>query len=480
MMYFSVPLLTIAAPEMLLLAMVCIVLMVDVYLPVQYRAVSYYLSQASLVLVALLCIALFPDQPLYTFSNTFVLDPLAATLKTFVLVVGYFALFYIRFGLEQHGLLRGEYYVLGLFAILGMMVLISANSLLTIYLGLELLSLSLYTMVALNRDSAKASEAAIKYFVLGSLASGILLYGMSMLYGATGSLDLSIIHHRIATDAIDHERILTLGLVMVVIGIAFKLGAVPFHMWIPDVYEGASTPITLFIATAPKIAAFGMLMRLLVDGLGGLQVQWGEMLSILAVASIAIGNVIAIAQTNIKRMLGYSTIAHVGFLFLGVISGTSVGYSASLFYILVYAMMAMGGFALVIVLDRKGFECSQIDDFRGLNERSPWFACMMLILMLSMAGMPPLLGFWAKWSVLQSIIAVDRIGLAVIAVVFSVIGLFYYLRICRLMYFESPSETAPVAVASNLRVVVTTNALIILALGIYPGALLSLCKYVIT
>ncbi len=475
-MYFPLPALTIAIPEILLLGMVCVVLLAGVYLPQKYRAVDYYLSQATLVVAALICIALFPEAAQYTFSKSFVFDRLAATLKIAVLLVSYFVLFYLRFGMQQRGLLRNEYYTLALFAILGMMVLISANSLLTVYLGLELLSLSLYSMVALERDSPTASEAAIKYFILGALASGLLLYGMSMVYGATASLELSQIHDRIASDAIEYPLILTLGLVMVVIGVAFKLGAVPFHMWIPDVYEGASTPITLFIATAPKIAAFGMLMRLLVDGLGGLQVQWGEMLTLLAIASIAIGNVVAIAQTNIKRMLGYSTIAHVGFLFLGVISGTGNGYSAALFYVLVYALMALGGFAMVIAIEGQAVD-SRIDAFTGLNQRSPWFALMMLILMLSMAGVPPFVGFWAKWSVLLSIIEVDQIALAVVAVVFSVIGLFYYLRICHLMYFAPAAETESTAIPSSLRAMLTANALLILLLGILPGHLLSLCNY---
>ena len=477
-MYFPIPALIITLPEILLLGMACVVLMAGVFLPQKYRAADYYLSQATLVMVALACIALFPEEAQYTFSNSFVFDRLAATLKISVALVSYFVLFYLRFGMQQRDLLRDEYYTLVLFAVLGMMVLISASSLLTVYLGLELLALSLYSMVALNRDSAIASEAAIKYFILGVLASGILLYGMSMVYGATASLELSQIHARIASGNIEHPLILTLGLVMVVIGIAFKLGAVPFHMWIPDVYEGAATPVTMFIATAPKIAAFGMLMRLLVDGLGGLQVQWGDMLSLLAVASIIIGNVVAIAQTNIKRMLGYSTIAHIGFLLLGVISGTDNGYSASLFYVLIYALMALGGFAMVIALEHQSGD-SRIDMFTGLNQRSPWFALMMLILMLSMAGVPPFVGFWAKWSVLLSIIEVERIGLAVIAVIFSVIGLFYYLRICHLMYFASPVETESTAVPPSLRAMIMTNALIILLLGILPGQLLALCQYVI-
>ena len=374
--------------------------------------------------------------------------------------------------------MRGEYFVLGLFAVLGMMVLVSAGGFLTLYLGLELLSLSLYAMVALDRDSRLGCEAAMKYFVLGALASGMLLYGISMIYGSTGSIDFTEIAAALAAPGA-MRLTMVLGLVFVVVGVAFKLGAVPFHMWVPDVYEGAPTPVTLFIATAPKIAAFGMLMRALVDGLGALSDDWSQMLAVLAVLSMAAGNVIAIAQTNIKRMLAYSAIAHVGFIFVGMASGTPAGYAASMFYVLTYALMALGGFAMVIWLGRAGMEADRLDDFKGLNDRNPWFAFMMLILMLSMAGAPPFVGFWAKWSVLREVIAAGMTWLAVVAVLFSVIGLFYYLRVVRLMYFEAPRDAAPVTALTDMKVVVSANALAILALGIYPGALLNLCATVI-
>jgi len=436
---------------------------VDVYLPVRFRMFTYHLAQASLVITAVLCLALFPDSPQVTFNGTFVSDTMSTLLKAFILLTTYFVFFYSKIYLRARGLFKGEYFVLGLFAVLGMMVLVSAHSLLTVYLGLELLSLSLYAMVAMNRESSTASEAAMKYFVLGALASGMLLYGMSMIYGATGTLDLAAIREHVA-GLESPSLILILGLVFVIVGIAFKLGAVPFHMWVPDVYEGAPTSVTLFIGSAPKIAAFGMLVRLLVDGLPGMQ---GE--------SMGVGNIIAIAQTNLKRMLAYSTIAHVGFLFLGIIAGSEAGYSASMFYIIVYAFMSLGGFAMIVLLGHADFEADRIEDFRGLNERSPWYAFLMLILMMSMAGVPPFLGFWAKWWVLQEIVAAGMTWLAVVAIIFSIIGVFYYLRVIRMMYFEKAENPEPVVAASDMRMMVSTNALAILALGIYPGGLLALC-----
>ena len=474
---FAVPDMLPASAEVFLLCMACVVLLVDVWLPDRYRRLTYQLSQASFAGAALLVLMTFPEARVTTFDGTFVADRMAAVLKIFLLVVSGFGFFYSRVHLEPRGTMRGEYFVLGLFAVLGMMVLVSAGSFLTLYLGLELLSLSLYAMVALDRESRLACEAAMKYFVLGALASGMLLYGISMIYGSTGSLAFPDVAASIA-DPGPMRLTMVLGLVFVVVGVAFKLGAVPFHMWVPDVYEGAPTPVTLFIATAPKIAAFGMLMRALVDGLGALSDDWSQMLATLAVLSMAAGNVIAIAQTNIKRMLAYSAIAHVGFVFVGMVSGSPAGYAASMFYVLTYALMALGGFAMVIWLGRSGMEAELLDDFRGLNDRNPWFAFMMLILMLSMAGVPPFVGFWAKWSVLREVIAADVTWLAVTAVLFSVVGLFYYLRVVRLMYFDSPRDAAPVTAMTDMKIVVSANALAILALGVFPGALLDLCEVV--
>jgi NADH-quinone oxidoreductase subunit N len=473
-MSFVAPDMTAATPELFLLAATCAVLVIDVYLPARLRIVTYHLAQASLVITAVLCLVLFPESPQVSFSGTFVSDTMSTLLKAFILLTTYFVFFYSKIYLRARDLFKGEYFVLGLFAVLGMMVLVSAHSLLTVYLGLELLSLSLYAMVAMNRESSTASEAAMKYFVLGALASGMLLYGMSMIYGATGTLDLAAIRAHVA--GLDGRNlILVLGLVFVIVGIAFKLGAVPFHMWVPDVYEGAPTSVTLFIGSAPKIAAFGMLVRLLVDGLPGMHADWIGMLIILSILSMGVGNIIAIAQTNLKRMLAYSAIAHVGFLFLGIIAGNNAGYSASMFYIIVYALMSLGGFAMIVLLGHSGFEADRIDDFRGLNERNPWYAFLMLILMMSMAGVPPFLGFWAKWWVLQELVAAGMTWLAVVAVIFSIIGVFYYLQVVRMMYFEKAENTEPVVAGSDMRMMVSTNALAILALGIYPGGLLALC-----
>ena len=375
--------------------------------------------------------------------------------------------------MRARDIFKGEFYVLGLCGALGMMILISAHSFLTVYLGLELLALSLYAMVALQRDSGVASEAAMKYFVLGAIASGMLLYGMSMLYGVTGSLDLAEVNQRL--QAVDNPLVVSLGLVFVIVGIAFKLGAVPFHMWIPDVYHGAPTAVTVYIGTAPKIAAFGMLMRLLVDGLGGLHPQWQDILIILAVLSMGIGNLIAIAQSNIKRMLAYSTIAHVGFLMLGVLTGKESGYAASMFYTLVYVLMSAGAFGVVILMSRAGFEADKLEDFKGLNERSAWFAGIMAILMFSMAGVPPFLGFWAKWSVLREVVSADLVWLAVVAVTFSIVGAFYYLRVVKLMYFDKPVQSVALESSTDMRVALSVNGLAVLALGIYPSALMALC-----
>lgn len=463
-----------AAPEIFLLTMACLTLVVDVYVSERYRLFTYQLSQAAVVGTAVLVLLLYPHAPEVTFSGTFVNDAMASVLKLFVLVVTYFVFFYSRSYLRERNLFKGEFFVLAQFCVLGMMVLISGASMLSIYLGLELLSLSLYALVALDRDSVNASEAAMKYFVLGALASGMLLYGMSMIYGATGSLELAVINERVLAQS-EPNIVLTLGLVFLIVGIAFKLGAVPFHMWVPDVYEGAPTAVTLFVGTAPKLAAFAMLMRLLVDGLGGMHAEWQQMLVVLAVLSMAVGNIFAIAQTNLKRMLAYSTIAHVGFLFLGVIPGTQAGYAASMFYIIVYSIMAAGSFGIIILLGRAGFEADRLEDFKGLNERNPWAALLLLILMFSMAGVPPLLGFWAKWSVLRELIAVDMVWLAGVAVFLSVIGLFYYLRIVKLAYFDKPEDNTPFVPATDLRVMISVNALFVLALGVYPGGLMSVC-----
>ena len=460
--------------EMFVLTMACTILVVEAFFGQQYQRLSYVLSQLTLLFAAVISWNMLDMDSVVVLGGTFVHDPMAALLKTAIFLVVFGAFIYARSYQASKGPLRGEYYVLGLFAVLGMMVMISAHSLLTIYLGLELLSLSLYAMVAFDRNSSAASEAAMKYFVLGALASGMLLYGMSMLYGATGSLDIAEIANAIAAME-GRSMILIFALCFIVVGLSFKFGAVPFHMWIPDVYHGAPTAVTLFIGSAPKIAAFAMAMRLLAESMGSLMLDWQGMLAILAVLSLALGNVVAIAQTNLKRMLAYSTISHVGFLVLGILAGTAEGYSASMFYAITYALMAIGGFGMIILLSRKGYEADRLDDLKGLNERSPWFAFMMLILMLSMAGVPPTVGFYAKLSVLQAVIHVDMLWLALVAVFFSVIGAFYYIRVIKLMYFDKPESEQPLVINTDLQIAMSVNGLAVLLLGLFPGGLLALC-----
>lgn len=473
---FQMPNLVPAIPEIFLLSMACVILIADLFFTDKNRVFTYLLSLLTLAVTAVLTVTLHSTEVVYTFSGSFVSDSMGDVLKVFVYLVTAVVFIYSRSYLIARNLFKGEFFVLGLFAVLGMMILISAHSLLTLYLGLELMSLSLYAMVALHRDSRNATEAAMKYFVLGALASGMLLYGMSLLYGVTGSLDIGTLQNAVANIDESKSMVLGLGLVLVIVGMAFKLGAVPFHMWVPDVYHGAPTAVTLFIGSAPKIAAFAMVMRLLVDGLGGMHAQWQDILIIMAVLSMAVGNIIAIAQTNIKRMLAYSTISHVGFLLLGVLSGSQAGYSASMFYAIVYALMAMGGFGMILLLSRSGFEADNLNDFKGLNERSPWFAFIMMILMFSMAGVPPTLGFYAKLSVLQAVVGSGLTWLAIVAVVFSIIGVFYYLRVIKLMYFDKPEDTHPIETSMDMKVVLSANGLGILALGFMPSSLLALCS----
>jgi NADH-quinone oxidoreductase subunit N len=473
-MSFETPNLIPALPEIFVLGMACVVLLANVYRRDPECFLTYLLTQVTMIGALILTVTLHSATPEMTFSNSYIKDAMSDILKVFIYLVTFVALLYSRKYLKARDLNRGEYYVLAIFAVLGMMVMVSAYSMLVLYVGLELLALSLYAMVALNRDSSVSTEAAMKYFVLGALASGLLLYGMSLFYGVTGSLNMTDMAQSLNMGT-DKEIVLRLALVFVVIGLAFKLGLVPFHMWVPDVYHGAPTSVTLFLGTVPKIAAFGMVMRLLVEGFGGMHVDWQGMLIVLAVLSIVVGNVVAIAQANLKRMLAYSTISHMGFLVLGVLTGTADGYSSSMFYTLVYAIMGLGGFGMIILLSRAGFEADQLDDFKGLNERSPWMAFMMLILMFSMAGIPPTVGFFAKLAVLQAAVSVGLIWLVVIAVLFSVVGAFYYLRIVKLMYFDKPVDTAPIESSFDMKATLSANGIIVLLLGIYPSSLMALC-----
>ncbi len=464
-------------PEIFVLSMACIILVLDLFLKDSERNISYWLAQLTLVFAAVITLSVDPDETQLLFFGTFIADAMGAVLKVFIYLVAGLAFLYSRHYLSVRGLFKGEYYVLGLFGVLGMMVMVSAHSLLTVYLGLELLSLSLYAMVAFNRDSYPCSEAAMKYFVLGALASGMLLYGMSILYGMTGTLDIGLIADTLGRE--ESSVPVVFATVFIVVGLAFKLGAVPFHMWVPDVYQGAPTPVTLYLGSAPKIAAFAMIMRLLAESVGALQSEWQGMLVLLAVLSLGIGNVVAIAQTNLKRMLAYSTISHVGFLLLGILAGTPAGYSAAMFYIITYALMAAGAFGMIILLSRAGFEADEIDDFKGLNQRNPWFALVMLILMFSMAGVPPTVGFYAKLSVLQAVVDLDMIWLAGAAVFFSVIGAYYYIRLVKIMYFDDPADDGPLASDFDLRFALSANGVVILLLGLFPGSLMALCSQVI-
>jgi NADH-quinone oxidoreductase subunit N len=410
----------------------------------------------------------------YTFTRMFVDDPLSDTIKVFAYLAVSATLVYSREYLVSRDLNKGEFYVLALSGLLGMLVMISANHFLTLYLGLELLALSLYALVALQRDSAVATEAAMKYFILGALASGLLLYGMSMIYGATGSLEIGRVAAAI-TSGSANKVILVFGLVFVVAGLSFKLGVVPFHVWIPDVYHGSPTAVTLLIAAAPKLAAFAFVMRVLATALQPVLADWQGMLVILAVLSMAIGNITAIAQTNLKRMLGYSTISHMGFLLLGILAGTQNGYSYAMFYVVTYVIMTLGSFGMIMLLAREGFEAENLDDFKGLNQRSPFFAMMMLFIMASLAGLPFFVGFWAKLGVLQAVWEAGFAWLVVVAVMLSLIGAFYYLRVIKLMYFDRPTDTSLIRPQTDARVMMAANGLAIVGLGIVPGALMNIC-----
>ena len=474
-MNFETPDLLPAVPEMFVLGMACVVLVVDLFLRDEQREVSYRLTQATLLGALALSLLVHTAEPQVTFNGTFVSDPMSTVLKVFIYLFTLALFVYSRHYLKDRDLFRGEYFVLGLFGVLGMMVMTSAYSFVTVFLGLELMSLSLYAMVALHRDSPRASEAAMKYFVLGAIATGMLLYGMSILYGLSGSLNIGEVSGYILREGDAGNVALAFALVFVVVGLAFKLGAVPFHMWLPDVYQGAPSSVTVYIGTAPKLAAFAVMLRLLAEGLGALHAEWQGMLVVLAVLSLAVGNLIAIAQHNIKRMLAYSTIAHVGFILLGLLAGTEEGYSAAMFYTVTYVLMALGAFGMVILLSREGAEAEALEDFRGLADRNVWLALLMALIMFSMAGVPPTVGFYAKLAVLQSVLQVEMLWLAVFAVVMSVIGAFYYLRVIKLMFMDAAPGALLLRAGAGPNAVMSINGLLVVILGLFPGGLMSLC-----
>jgi NADH-quinone oxidoreductase subunit N len=501
--HFVVPKLLPAAPEIFLAVMALVILLIDLVVKDNRRTIPYLLTQLTFLVLIVwrgapyLAAVVFNDpkslgdisEVVYTFSNMFVLDLMADLLKLFLYATMMVVLFYSRgYLLDREVMNKGEYYVLALFATLGMMVMISANHFVTIYIGLELLSLSLYAMVAMNRESVASTEAAMKYFVLGALASGFLLYGMSMIYGATGTLEITGVAERLYGGGVN-KGVLVFGLVFLVSGLAFKLGVVPFHMWIPDVYHGAPTAVTLLIGSAPKLAAFAIVMRLLVNGLITLAPDWQQMLIALSVLSMAIGNLAAIAQTNLKRMLAYSAISHMGFMLLGITTGVLSAngmldarpalnaYSSAMFYVIAYVLMTAGSFGMILMMAKAGFEADTLDDFKGLNKRSPWFAGIMLMLMFSMAGVPFFVGFFAKFAVLEAVVASGQYWLAIVAVLFSLIGAFYYLRVVKLMYFDAPADPAPLDAALDMRILISANGLAVALFGIFPQTIMSLCAY---
>ena len=468
----------VAAPEIVLLALICVVLIADLFVEDNRRTITYWLSIISLAVTMLTILSTNPGGREVVFSGSYVSDPLSHVLKLAVTGFVGIVFLYSRDFLRANDLHKGEYYVLGLFGLLGMMIMISANSLLPMYLGLETLALSLYSLVAIDRNNVTSAESAMKYFVLGAIASGCLLYGISWIYGVTGSIQFDEIASKIATDDSVNGLPLYFGLAFVIVGIGFKFGAVPFHMWAPDVYQGARSPVTLYIASAPKLAALALTLRILVDGLGGLHDIWADMILILAVLSLLLGNIVAIAQTNIKRMLAYSTIAHVGFILLSIFTGTEQGYAAALFYTLTYVVSAAGAFGMIILLSRRGYDAENLSDFKGLNARSPWFAMMMMFFMLSMAGVPPFIGFFGKLNAINAVLTEGYAGLAIVMVIASVIGAYYYLRVIWYMYFEDAADKAVLQASVDTRIVMSLNGLAVLALGILPGWLWSLCLQV--
>jgi len=479
------------APEIFLLAMTCVIALVDLFVTSPRRRPTYLLTMLTLACVAGLQIG-YLDNPSsgYAMQGMLVIDAMGHLLALCATLAVMGGLVYAQVYAGDRDILKGELFTLSLFSLLGISIMIAGNNFLVIYLGLELMSLSLYALVALRRDHAASTEAAMKYFVLGALASGFLLYGLSMMYGATGSLDINEVYKATLTGQIN-KQVLTFGLVFIVAGLAFKLGVVPFHMWVPDVYQGAPTAVTLMVAGAPKLAAFAITVRLLVEGLINTATDWQQMLTVLAVCSMVVGNLAAIAQTNLKRLLAYSGIAQLGFMLLGfvpsVVAGNTVsagnGYGSSLFYVITYVLTTLGTFGLVMLLSRPGFESEQVSDLAGLAKRSPLLAAVMAVFMFSLAGIPPTVGFYAKLAVLQSLITTNStwlIQLSVIAVLLSLIGAYYYLRVVKVMYFDEPTDTTPVVPGGEARALLSANAAAVLVLGILPGGLMALCARVIT
>ena len=474
-MNFDVSNLYSATAEIFVAVMILAIVLATAFARSIARGLAYSLTQITLIVATFITFITLDAKSDFTFSNMLVRDMPGGILKLMVYFSMMIALLYGRGYLADRKLDRPEYYLLALLTTLGMMVMITANHLLVLYVGLEMMSLALYALVAFDRDSVRSTEAGMKYFVLGALASGMLLYGMSMIYGATGALDLSVVKESVAGGGVD-KTVLLFGIVFLVAGIAFKLGAAPFHMWVPDVYQGSPTAVTLILSSAPKLAAFALAMRLLAGALPELAGHWQTMLLFVAAVSIVLGNFAALAQHNIKRMLAYSGISHMGFMLLGLLSGAGAGYSSAMFYIIAYALMTLAAFGMVVLLSREGFEAENIEDFKGLNRRNPWFALLMLFVMFSMAGIPFFVGFFAKFSVLQAVIQAGYLWVAVLAVLMSLIGAFYYLRVVKFMYFDEPADDTPLDASVELQVMLSINGAAIALLGLMPGSLLKWCE----
>lgn len=475
-MSFTVTQLIPAIPEIFITVMIALIMLVDLFWGERVRNLSFLLTQLTLVICAFLSINLFHHQTQIVFHNSFIVDHMACVLKVFIYATTFLSLLYAHPYIRQKNLAEGQFYLLTLFVTLGMMVLVSAYSFITLFIGLELLSLPLYAMIAMQKNSAECAEAALKYFVLGSTASAFLLFGMSMLYGMTGSLTIPDVMQATTTLNSSQLTVLVLGLVFVVSAAAFKLGAVPFHMWILDIYEGSPLPVTLIIASATKIAAFALAIRLLVDALPSLTSQWQHILMVISILSMGVGNIVAIVQNNIRRMLAYSSIAHIGYMLLGLVSGVASGFGAAMFYTLVYAIMSLGAFGVLMLISNAGYEVQSIDDLRGLNARNPWLAFLMLLIMFSMAGVPPSAGFFAKIAVLVSLVHVHLVWLAALALIFAIIGAYYYLRVVKVMYFDVPEDHTPIIINGfGKQLGISVNCLMVLALGIIPTGLFQVC-----
>lgn len=464
-----------ALPEMLVLATACLALLGELFLRPRFPSIVLTISATGLLLASIVCFIYLGQYPMVMLHGLFVSDDMSQLMKLFILISVLFCFLYSREYMEERQISVGDFYVLGLFSTLGMLTLVSAHSLLTIYLGIELLSLPLYAMVAIQRRLADGSEAAMKYFVMGSIASAMLLYGMSLVYGATGSLDLSTIGNEVVVHSQQHSSLIIFAMIFILAGVAFKLAAMPFHMWAPDVYAGAPTSVTLFISSAPKIAAVGMAIRILSVSFVDESAQWQQIIMVMALLSTGFGNLLAIAQNNIKRLFSYSAISHMGYALFGILAATSAGYAAALYYVLIYSIMSVAAFGCLVLLSRNGVEIENVDDLKGLNKRSPWLALMLMIVMLSMAGIPPTVGFFAKLLVLKALVDIHLTWVAIIGLVFAVVGAFYYLRIIKVMYFDDVETTQPIKISKGSTMLFSVNCLSLLYFGIFPSALIALC-----